>query len=77
MEKLIKRSHCVSEPEGQPPWKRLEVDKPPTFVLLNKQNRARRGRLTLPHGIVETPAFMPVGTHGTIKMIPMEVVGRR
>jgi queuine tRNA-ribosyltransferase len=29
--------------------------------------RARRGRLTLPHGDVETPAFMPVGTAGTVK----------
>ena len=27
----------------------------------------RRGRLTLPHGSVETPAFMPVGTAGTVK----------
>src|SRR5450631_464181 len=29
--------------------------------------RARRARLTLPHGDVETPAFMPVGTAGTVK----------
>jgi queuine tRNA-ribosyltransferase len=28
---------------------------------------ARRGRLTLPHGTVETPAFMPVGTYGSVK----------
>ena len=28
---------------------------------------ARAGRLVLPHGIVETPAFMPVGTHGTVR----------
>lgn len=31
--------------------------------------RARRGRLTLPHGTVETPAFMPVGTAATIKAL--------
>jgi queuine tRNA-ribosyltransferase len=30
---------------------------------------ARRGRLTLPHGVVETPAFMPVGTQGTVKAV--------
>lgn len=30
---------------------------------------ARRGRLTTPHGTVETPAFMPVGTQGTVKTI--------
>jgi queuine tRNA-ribosyltransferase len=31
--------------------------------------RARRGRLTLPHGAVETPAFMPVGTNATVKAL--------
>lgn len=30
-------------------------------------NLARRGRLTLNHGVVETPIFMPVGTYGTVK----------
>jgi len=29
--------------------------------------QARRGRFTTPHGVVETPAFMPVGTQGTVK----------
>jgi queuine tRNA-ribosyltransferase len=37
------------------------------FELLATQGLARRGRLTLAHGIVETPAFMPVGTYGTVK----------
>lgn len=32
-------------------------------------SRARRGRLTLPHGAVETPAFMPVGTNATVKAL--------
>jgi queuine tRNA-ribosyltransferase len=37
---------------------------------------ARRGRLTTPHGTVETPAFMPVGTAGSVKaMTPDEVAG--
>ncbi len=31
--------------------------------------RARRGRLTLPHGVVETPTFMPVGTNATVKAL--------
>ncbi len=31
--------------------------------------RARRGRLTLPHGVVETPQFMPVGTNATVKAL--------
>jgi queuine tRNA-ribosyltransferase len=31
--------------------------------------QARRGIMTLPHGVVETPTFMPVGTNGTVKAI--------
>ncbi|MDF1580625.1 MAG: tRNA guanosine(34) transglycosylase Tgt [Desulfuromonadales bacterium] len=35
---------------------------------------ARRGRLTTPHGAIETPIFMPVGTHGALKaMTPAQV----
>jgi queuine tRNA-ribosyltransferase len=44
--------------------------------ILNRDpvTRARRGRLRTPHGTVETPAFMPVGTAGTVKaMTPEEV----
>ncbi len=38
------------------------------------EGQARAGRLTLPHGEVETPAFMPVGTHGTVRGLhPAEV----
>ena len=37
------------------------------FDLLATEGRARRGRLTLKHGVVETPVFMPVGTYGTVK----------
>lgn len=37
------------------------------FDLLTTEGRARRGRLTLNHGVVETPIFMPVGTYGTVK----------
>jgi len=41
------------------------------FDLLATEGRARRGRLTLNHGVVETPVFMPVGTYGTVKgMLP-------
>ncbi len=38
----------------------------------NPQNRARLGLLQAPHGEVETPAFMPVGTAGTVKTITPE-----
>jgi queuine tRNA-ribosyltransferase len=38
---------------------------------------ARRGRLHTPHGVVETPAFMPVGTQATVKaLLPAEVAGQ-
>ena len=37
------------------------------FELLRTEGAARRGRLTLNHGVVETPIFMPVGTYGTVK----------
>ena len=38
-----------------------------TFDILHTEGHARRGRLTLNHGVVETPVFMPVGTYGTVK----------
>jgi queuine tRNA-ribosyltransferase len=38
-----------------------------SFDVLATEGRARRGRLTLNHGVVETPVFMPVGTYGTVK----------
>ena len=37
------------------------------FELLARDGRARRGRLGFVRGAVETPAFMPVGTYGTVK----------
>jgi queuine tRNA-ribosyltransferase len=46
------------------------------FTLLATAGAARRGRLKLAHGTVETPAFMPVGTYGTVKsMTPEELEG--
>lgn len=44
------------------------------FELLAQDGAARRGRLALAHGSVETPVFMPVGTYGTVKaMDPAEL----
>jgi queuine tRNA-ribosyltransferase len=42
-----------------------------TFELLktDESGHARRGRITLPHGVVETPVFMPVGTQATVKSL--------
>jgi queuine tRNA-ribosyltransferase len=51
---------------------------PMRFTLKGQDGAARRGRLDFPRGSVETPAFMPVGTYGTVKaMTPedLEAVG--
>jgi queuine tRNA-ribosyltransferase len=45
-----------------------------TFALKAQDGRARRGQLTFARGVVDTPAFMPVGTYGTVKaMLPRDV----
>ena len=44
------------------------------FELLATDSAARRGRITLPRGTIETPAFMPVGTYGSVKaMTPRSI----
>jgi len=45
-----------------------------TVLATDPHSRARRGRMVLPHGVVETPVFMPVGTQGSVKaMSPVEL----
>ena len=44
------------------------------YELINTDGKARRGRLTFERGTVETPAFMPVGTYGTVKGMKTEEV---
>jgi queuine tRNA-ribosyltransferase len=39
------------------------------FELTGRDGRARSGRMTTPHGVVETPAFLPVGTQGAVKAV--------
>jgi queuine tRNA-ribosyltransferase len=44
------------------------------LIHTDKHTRARRGRFHTPHGVIETPIFMPVGTHGALKaMTPDQV----
>lgn len=44
------------------------------FSVLATSGQARRGRLKLAHGVIQTPAFMPVGTYGAVKgMRPQQV----
>ena len=47
-----------------------------SFELIKKDSRtgARCGRITTPHGTVETPVFMPVGTQATVKAMKPEDV---
>lgn len=45
-----------------------------SFEVLKTEGKARSGRMTLNHGVVQTPIFMPVGTYGTVKaMAPNEL----
>ncbi|HEX4566404.1 MAG TPA: tRNA-guanine transglycosylase, partial [Vicinamibacterales bacterium] len=39
------------------------------FEVTTRDRQARRGTLTTPHGVVQTPAFMPVGTRGAVKAV--------
>lgn len=45
---------------------------PCSYELLTTHGAARRGRVTLRHGVVQTPAFMPVGTYGVVKGLVAE-----
>ena len=47
-----------------------------SFELLTTDGQARRGRLTTPHGVVETPNFMPVGTRGAVKGVTAQELER-
>src|SRR3979490_89562 len=44
-------------------------------VLKTDPSGARLGRLTTPHGVIDTPAFMPVGTAGTVKGLTQQALG--
>lgn len=44
------------------------------FTLINTDGKARRGEITMPRGTVRTPAFMPVGTAGTVKAMYLSQV---
>ena len=48
----------------------------PIFTTQARAGKARAGLLRLPHGSVETPIFMPVGTVGSVKAVsPPDLVG--
>jgi queuine tRNA-ribosyltransferase len=58
----------MTDIQAPQPFKHLD------FKLLKTDGKARRGTVTLNHGVVQTPVFMPVGTYGTVKaMSPLEL----
>lgn len=50
--------------------------RPAAYTLLARAGAARRGRVALTHGVIDTPAFMPVGTQGTVKGLTPEDLDR-
>jgi len=45
------------------------------LIKTDSRTKARAGRLTTPHGVVDTPYFMPVGTQATVKTLSAEDLG--
>jgi queuine tRNA-ribosyltransferase len=45
-----------------------------TYTIHRKEGAARRATMRLPHGVVETPIFMPVGTAATVKAVPQHLL---
>src|SRR3712207_9208417 len=55
-------------------WREEPVDSAVAIEVVARDGEARAGVLNTPHGAVETPAFMPVGTKGTVKgLTPSEL----
>lgn len=70
----MKRTHTEvhdevksDEVKGLSPQEQAKLNPPLRFEVLGTCNKARVAKLYLPHGVVDTPVFMPVGTQGTIK----------
>ena len=70
----------IPNPESRFPIPESRIQSPESpnksmqFELLATDGTARRGRITLPRGVIETPAFMPVGTYGSVKaMTPRDL----
>ena len=65
-----KRSRSQSPPARQAKRKLTNSTGSLSFEIVGSSNRARSSILTLPHGDVFTPVFMPVGTYGAMKSVP-------
>ena len=62
--------HPTDRTDRTDPTDHLGGTVPLTFEVHSTCGAARRGRLSTPHGVIETPAFMPVGTLGAVKGVP-------
>jgi queuine tRNA-ribosyltransferase len=56
------------------PWRKKDKSQAFSFTLTKTDGAARRGEIVTPHGRVQTPAFMPVGTQATVKGLTPEDV---
>src|SRR5437867_8491581 len=66
----MRNVECGMEGRASIPHSEFRIEAPMfEFSIDATSGPARAGRLTLPHGSVETPAFMPVGTHGTVRAL--------
>jgi len=54
----------------------LSAQQRPGFALEARDGRARAGRLATPHGVLETPAFFPVGTYGAVRGLTPDELAR-
>jgi len=59
----------LTEPSHLPTLGSSQVNDAFSFTLHAKQGEARAGTFVTPHGVIETPVFMPVGTHSTVKSL--------
>jgi queuine tRNA-ribosyltransferase len=44
------------------------------FDIEARDGKARAGRIYTPHGVIQTPVFMPVGTLGSVKGVPQDLL---
>ncbi len=62
------------QPENEPATPELTAQRPLTFEVQATHGTARLGELRTPHGVVSTPAFVAVGTQGSVKGVAPRVV---
>ena len=67
---------AFSTANRQPPTANFKMSSRLSFNLLNTDGSARRGTVTTPHGAIQTPVFMPVGTRASVKSLTTDQLQR-